>query len=326
MGNTDAAIDHLRRLVLQSPQFPDLHLRLANLLSTSGDDPAAAREFAEALRVHPDYLDCHIALAQHELRMGRPQGAVEHFHRAVTINNQNVEAYAGLAVALQRLGQTQQAGEMLASAAKIAGNSDVLVAQLGGLELQAQAGADAQQALTGQTPEAAKTATPQPMPRRWIEQQIARYEIILADHPGWTDVRVRYGMLLKLVNRIGEASAQFERITLENPACLEAWMQLALVKRANGDAAGALAAMETAIQIRPEYADLHYRLGLIYCSEMEFDLALERMEHAAELSGKNPDFQRHLWVVLQGLQLSGRTGNAARAAQRDQTLSRKPAA
>ena len=50
---------------------------------------------------------------------------------------------------------------------------------------------------------------------------------------------------------------------------------------------------------------------------MEFDLAMERMEQAVELNGKNPDFQRHLWVVLQGLQLSGRrkVGSAAKSAE-----------
>ncbi len=61
-----------------------------------------------------------------------------------------------------------------------------------------------------------------------------------------------------------------------------------------------------AIQIQPEYADLHYRLGLIYCGEAEFDLAMERLEEAARLNKGNPDFQRHLWAALQGLQMNGR--------------------
>jgi hypothetical protein len=39
---------------------------------------------------------------------------------------------------------------------------------------------------------------------------------------------------------------------------------------------------------------------------MEFGMAMERMEEAVALNSKNPDFRRHLWVVLQGLQMSGR--------------------
>ena len=79
-----------------------------------------------------------------------------------------------------------------------------------------------------------------------------------------------------------------------------------------------MTALETAIQIKPEYADLHYRLGLIYCSEMEFDLAMERMEQAVALNRNNPDFQRQVWIVLQGMQMTGRTRTPAEAAERSQ--------
>jgi tetratricopeptide (TPR) repeat protein len=70
-----------------------------------------------------------------------------------------------------------------------------------------------------------------------------------------------------------------------------------------------------AIQIKPEYADLHYRLGLIYCGEAEFDLAMERLEEAARLNRGNADFQRQLWAALHGLQMRGRR-SAAGAVER----------
>ena len=153
--------------------------------------------------------------------------------------------------------------------------------------------------------------------RKWIETQIDRYESVLAEHPTWTDVRVRYGMLLKLVGRWNDAAIAFEQAAIQNPSYVEAWMQLALAKREIGDTPAAMAALETAIQIKPDYADLHYRLGLIYCSEMEFDLAMERMEHAISLNRDNADFQRHLWIVLQGMQMTGRT--RVSADQQDRT-------
>jgi tetratricopeptide (TPR) repeat protein len=305
MGNSDAAIHRLRSLCEKNPQFPDLHLRLANLYSTRGDDSGAMREFGEALTVHPDYLDCHIATARHELKMGRTEQAIKHFQRAIAINNQNVEAYAGLAVALNRLGKADQSKEMLAAAWKVGHNSDVLVAQLGQLELQAEAAQSVESAFDPNQQDSPATDDREHQ-RQWLETQIDRYESLLAEHPTWTDVRVRYGMLLKLMGRWQEAADAFENATRQNPSYVEAWVQLALALRETGDVAGAMRALETAIQVKPEYADLHYRLGLIYCSEMEFDLAMERMEDAVALNSKNPDFQRHLWVVLQGLQMSGR--------------------
>jgi tetratricopeptide (TPR) repeat protein len=304
MGDTDQAVSHLRRLVGQHPEFPDLHLRLANLYSSRGEDANATGQYKEALDVHPNYLDGHIALARHELRMGRTGRALIHFQRAMTVNDQNVEAYAGLAVALHRMGKPDAADEMLASARRIAGNSDVLLGQLGQLELEAEAAADVDAAFDPEQ-QIVSIDDEQEAQREWIEQQVERYQQLLDANPAWADVRVRCGMLLKLVGRCDEAIACFDHAARDNPAYAEAWVQLGLTRHQVGDTAGAIAALETAIQIKPEYADLHYRLGMIYCGEMEFDVAMERLEHAAALNKQNPDFQRQLWVALEGMQMHG---------------------
>jgi len=319
MGNTEAAVAHLARLVKQHPEFPDLRLRLGNLHSERGEDRRATDEYDQALAVHPNYLDCHIALARHQLRMGRVEKALVHFQRAMSVNDQNVETYAGLAVALHRLGQEKEAQEMLAAARRIAGNSDVLLSQLGRLELEAEAAADADEAFSpkaqaGEMESRSETGESNTQ-RAWLSDQVERYRTILEAHPGWTDVRVRCGMLLKLLGRCDEAIACFERAVAENPAYIEAWVQLGLTQHQSGDDGAALKALETAIQIKPEYADLHYRLGLIYCGQMEFDLAMERLEEAASLNRKNPDFQRQLWVALESMQMTGRRGMAAMGAR-----------
>ena len=307
MGNTDAAIRKLRSLCEKNPSFPDLRLRLANLYSSRGDDRDATAEYQNALDVHGDYLECHIAAARHELKMGRIEKASRHFQRAMDINNRNVEAYAGMALALHKMGKTDEARDMLTNAQKVGHNSDVLIAQLGDLELQVAAAESAEQAFD---PRHQKINSNRPtndaQQREWINDQIHRYELALAEHPGWSDVRVRYGMLLKLVGRWQDASEQFATAARENPGYVESWVQLALAKKELGDIPASMNALETAIQIKPEYADLHYKLGMMYCSEMEFELAMERMELAVSLSGKNPDFQRNIFLIIDQLQMSGR--------------------
>jgi tetratricopeptide (TPR) repeat protein len=313
MGDGERAVAHLRRLVGKHPEFPDLRLRLANLHSSRGEDEAARAQYEAALAVHPNYLDCHIALGRHELRMGRTQRALVHFQEAMGVNDQNVEAYAGMAVALNQLGRTQESEEMLSAARRIAGNSDVLLSQLGRIEMEARAAAQAEAAFDPQqevlaVEEPAETQAQ----RQWLESQVERYEAILERHPTWADVRVRCGMLHKLLGRPDRAMDCFERAARENPAYVEAWVQLGLVRQQVGDARGAMGALEMAVQIRPQYADLHYRLGLIYCGEMEFDLAMERFEEAVSLNRENPDFQRQLWAALEGMQMRGRRGAGAR--------------
>jgi tetratricopeptide (TPR) repeat protein len=324
MGDTDRAVRHLRDLVDQHPEFPDLHLRLANLHSSRGEDDKATGRYKQALEVHPDYLDAHIALARHELRMGRTERALISFQTAMTVNDQNVEAYAGLAVALHRVGKVEVAEEMLASARRISGNSDVLLGQLGQLELEAEAAADVDAAFDPDQ-QAAETNQTGQAQRQWLEGQVERYHQILEQHPTWTDIRVRCGMLLKLVGRCEEAVDCFDQATRENPALAEAWVQMGLTKHQLGDTEGALAALETAIQIKPQYADLHYRLGLIYCGEMEFDLAMERLEEATALNKQNPDFQRQLWVALEGMQMKGRRAASATMPERVEPIANEAA-
>jgi tetratricopeptide (TPR) repeat protein len=322
MGDSDRAVSHLRNLVEQHPEFPDLHLRLANLYSSRGEDKNATGQYKQALDVHPNYLDCHIAVARHELRMGRTERALLHFQTAMTVNDQNVEAYAGLAVALNRLGKFEAAEEMLASARRISGNSDVLLGQLGQLEFEAEAAADVDAAFDPQQ-QSADTEDPNQAQRQWLESQISRYEQMLEEHPTWTDVRVRCGMLLKLVGRCEEAVEYFAQAAQENPGYAEAWVQTGLTKHQLGDVAGALEALEMAIQIKPQYADLHYRLGLIYCGEMEFDLAMERLEEAAALNKQNPDFHRQLFVALEGMQMRGRRSAGAAHSERIEPVAKE---
>jgi tetratricopeptide (TPR) repeat protein len=255
--------------------------------------------------------------------MGRTEKSVVHFQTAMSVNDQNVEAYAGLAVALHRIGKVEAAEEMLTSAKRIAGNSDILLGQLGQLELEAEAAADVDAAFDP-AQQSIKIDAAHEAQREWLEAQVGRYQAILEQHPTWTDIRLRCGMLLKLIGRCDEAIRCFEQATRENPGYAEAWVQMGLTRYQIGDTTGGLRALETAIQIRPDYADLRYRLGLIYCGEMEFDLAMERLENAGALNKQNPEFHRQLWVALESMQMRGRRATA-HMAQRTEPITNEAA-
>src|SRR5262249_23682222 len=146
------------------------------LYSMRGDDEAARQQFERALSLHPDYLDCIISLGRHECRMGRHEVAAEHFRRAVGINDQHVETYVGLAMAMRRMSdRATAAAEVLGSAARISKNSAVLVAQIGALAL-------------ARGDETCVVPTSSEIRQEWIEDQLDRDGIILAQHPGWNDV------------------------------------------------------------------------------------------------------------------------------------------
>ncbi len=83
------------------------------------------------------------------------------------------------------------------------------------------------------------------------------------------------GATLRLLNRLEESAAAYERATGEAPGVPEAWNDLGLVREALGDLAGATAALEQAIAVQPDFAPAHANLGALYADAGQFAAAAE---------------------------------------------------
>lgn len=288
MESTEEAIGVLEKLIGAQPHFPDLRMRLGNLYSGRGDEELARAEYHKALALHPEYLDAHIALARHELRAGRTGEAMEHFRLAIAINDQHVEACVGLALALRHEGRLDRSAEMVDSAGRIANNSAVLMAQLALLE--------------SEEPLAEGIACGSELRPDWVADQVQRDEVLLARHPGWADLRLRQAMLMRLVAWEDQAKAHLRRLVKEDPYCSGAWLQLGLLLAGRGRTRKAVQMLGYALRVDGRGSELGYRLGLISCGALEFDLAMER----AEASAATPvDVQRQVWGVIEAMHLSG---------------------
>lgn len=289
IDNTDQAIRLLEKIVADQPHFPDLRMRLGNFYSLRGDDAAARDQYGQALALHPDYLDCHIALARHELRMGRPDDAADHFRNAIAINDLNAETYAGLAIAHRKCGRHRQGNETLASASRIAHNSAVLTAQLALLESYDH---DPRHL----------TDLASDLRSEWLEDQIERDYMLLANHPAWSDVALRLALLLRLVHKPQEARKLLIRTIFDDPTCSHAWLQLGLLLHEARQARRAADTLGRAFCLDCRQLQLDYRLALIVCGEIEFDLAIECLEQ----NDPHPaDVQRRIWTQIDSLHLTG---------------------
>jgi Tfp pilus assembly protein PilF len=292
----DHAIGVLEQLVGAQPHFPDLRMRLANLYARRGDDAAARVEYHNALALHPDYLDCHVALSLHELRMGRTDLAAEHLRQAIAINDQNVEACAGLALALHTLNHTTRGSEMLASAGRIADNSALFAARLAALD-------------AGDLTRAAGLTT------NAIELQVERDQAILMEHDSLPPVRLRHAMLLRLLGRAEEAEQSLRHALGADPSCERARIRLALTRADQWDTVGALRAIDRSLAFDSHRASALYDLALLYCGQLEFDLAMENWtaEHGE-------DADHLIWSMIDDLCLVGPRSRAV-AALADAALS-----
>ncbi len=287
LSRGEQAIDVLEALVADQPHCPDLRMRLGNLYSHMGSDERARIQYQQALAIHPAYLECHIAMARHELRMGRTQSAAAAYAHALTTNEQNVEAYVGLGLALRRNGDVDRGTESLISAARIAGNTAILLAQLAVLEEDA--------------PHACVELATGDLRPEWIQSLIERDGRILEQHPDHCAIRVRQAILNGLLGYRGRAIEALHAAVAAEPNSHQAWMHLGLALREADQDEAAETALCRSVELDRTWAELHYRLGLICCGGLEFDLAMERLAEAAETTADAPE---RIWSAVTAMQLS----------------------
>jgi tetratricopeptide (TPR) repeat protein len=212
--------------------------------------------------------------------MGRRQESARQFRRALMIHEQHIELYVGLALAMHRLGHSPQAAEILRSAARLSRNSALLICQLRKMHVWQQEASNLLQ-----------------VPASWVAEQIEEDRQTLARHPRWNDVRVRLATMLRLLDQMDESVELLRRAILSDTASGDAWFALGLNFVDADSLDRAILAFQSGLVLDGKRTEAEYRLGLLYCGELEFDLA---MEAAGEL---DDDVQRQVWVVLDALGL-----------------------
>ncbi len=157
LGQTDAALKHLRRAIELKPDFHPVRANLGTLLRESGNLDEAGAILEEGLAIAPDHAALLAGLANVEAARGRQDEAIELFKRSIAANPREAETYnslghlvfqqgrnaealaifkvaiqlkpdfgeahASLAGVLQRMGQLEAAATAFETAAKYAPNS-----------------------------------------------------------------------------------------------------------------------------------------------------------------------------------------------------------
>jgi len=129
-GNSAAAADALRQLLVEYPKTPYLHYAYASALAGTGKYEEAVPELAEETKLSPRSALPYIQLASLDLQLHRAKEALPLAHRAVLLAPQSAAAHDALARTLKNLRQTQEAAKELAVAKKRESNAvEIDVAQ-----------------------------------------------------------------------------------------------------------------------------------------------------------------------------------------------------
>ena len=303
-GLVREAIERLHSLLEQQGPFADLHCRLADLYSQIGDDEAATKHYLLALDSQPNFLEAHVRLGTHHLAFGRWEQATEAFLRATELNEALLAGYVGIGVAQAAAGDRAEAINCFELAAAVEPNSTLLLTEVARLHLKAAAAeVHARNFATYSEPPVAEVDLDHD---DLLAKQVQRHAEEVQAHPGYADLRYRYGVLLRSEGRLGESIEQFAKAVEINPTYVQAIIKLGITQQELGMVDEAIDTFKRALDIRPQFVDLHYRLGLLYTDRRQFEEAVRHMEIAAGGAADNEQIRAGLALSLQNMGLLDR--------------------
>jgi superkiller protein 3 len=110
-GDSEAAIEQLRKASDVSPNFPDIHFRLGKLLEELERPDEAVATYRRATGAHPKYLEAHVALGFCLLRMERVDDSAAAFKQALKIKLERTKKPFRQAIDLLERGDVQEAAD-----------------------------------------------------------------------------------------------------------------------------------------------------------------------------------------------------------------------
>jgi len=303
-GSLREAMERLHTLLEDQSDFADLHVRLADLYSQTGDDASASQHYCTALNLQPDYLEAWVKLGTHQLVCGRWAEAAEAFHRACELGERLLACYVGLAVAQMSDGRIADAMNSFELAGAVEPNSTILLAETARLQLKCAVAEEADRAAANDGGTA--VADPDPARDDLLEAQLARHEAEVRRHGDWADLRYRYGVLLRAQGQLGPAQEQFAKAVEINPGYVRALLKLGITQQEIGHMDEAVETLTAALDVAPESVELHYRLGLLYTDRRRLDRAAEHMHLAVrhDEAGRTEDAARDPAALRAGLALA----------------------
>lgn len=112
------------------------------------------------------------------------------------------------------------------------------------------------------------------------EEAIATYAEAIARHPALSPYRFVIGELWFELQRYAEAANVFAEIVKAEPLHAQAWGGLGRAAHLLGEDGHALAALEQAILLAPDWAEPLYEAALLYAEKNEHGLAEDRLRRA----------------------------------------------
>jgi Tfp pilus assembly protein PilF len=232
--NDDSSAERELRLALAAKPSADLHFELGSTLGQLGKLDAAAAEFRTALQLDPHMAPAHTLLGVALRRQGDRLGALAQFRKAVQIDPNDAESEYDLGMELKSLGDS--AGAIAAFQKAIASKPDFEKAHYGlGIALRAQGQAEAG--------------------KKELEQVNALHDF--RTRLAQSKYLILQGVQALEHQKLDDALALFEKSVEQSPELPTGHYYLGITWEKKGDLARATAAYQKALEMKPDYAQVH---------------------------------------------------------------------
>lgn len=304
LGQHQRALDTFNDYLQRAPLKTLGLLNRATVLHELGDDGAAEKDLLRAAQLEPGNLDIQQRLAYHYSRTGQTDKARRHYAQLVTLpGNLSPDAFINYAAMLLQLGDTREA-------AVVAGNGVARFPDNYGLRLNqgSALGDSGQHALAVDAYRAAMRLQPQRLDAHF---NLGNLYLQQLKQPRKAVQEYRTALTLQSAPDLDAAAQREQRMSIH--------LNLASALTDSGDAAGARAALQAAIDEAPEdyrpwfnRAAMALSAGDPAAATPDFEAAwvrLDALQRARPTQAQpDPDLLEHAGYLLFHL---GRTGEAA---------------
>jgi tetratricopeptide (TPR) repeat protein len=226
-GETDAALEAYRDALRIKPDYAECQINLATLLGDQGRLDEAASLFRLALRTNraQSGLRAHTGLGAVFEKQGDLEGAADHLRRALELDPDHATARNNLGVLRLKQGRLDEARAELERAVRLSPTYAIARMNLGGVLQQ-----------LGDTEGAADQLR---------EAVRLRPELV--------EARFKLGAVHAARGALDEAERQFTAVVEQAPGLAEAHYNLGVVLAEKGETSRAVAHLERAVALRPDY-------------------------------------------------------------------------
>jgi tetratricopeptide (TPR) repeat protein len=263
------AVKSLRAALDSRPDWAQAHFVLGSALTLVGDESAARVEVARAVELDPDLLEARRMLAKLHAALGEHEYVVEQGNAYLKERPDDIKTRILVAQSLARLGKAAAAQAELDKIPETEWNAEVLFARarlaLGmndvktgrALLVRAAAKEPHHPEILGSLL-ALDRGTPQ------IQETRALIEAAAVAKPDDSEIARLNGALAIVLGDAPTAEKSLQRAIELDPRNMSAYQQLAALYQATGRLGQTLSTYEKALEQRPDSAQLHHFVAVLY--------------------------------------------------------------